>query len=239
MKFEVSSAVYTIYMYTTIKLAASQHTEKTHPQVAIGNNGKNGTGKCAQHTDIIKLNSAGVIIMIRITVEPPVSNCPQFEVAAYRRWLLMGAQTTLRQNLTSQCGSRKYPYLPPKGVTEIPRGRGSERGNCPKGRGYRRIFLSRGSNEHYCASPIDSGNQTNTITPPGELSIDSLSLFQFLFLLRHWMTQTTLLNIMFVRNQVKQNAEEEMQQHINNEVNDNLYLRILNKLKCKGFSTQS
>ena len=47
MKFEVSSAVYTIYMYTTIKLAASQHTEKTHPQVAIGNNGKNGTGKCA------------------------------------------------------------------------------------------------------------------------------------------------------------------------------------------------
>ena len=34
--------------------------------------------------------------------------------------------------------------------------------------------------------------------------------------------------------EVKQNAEEEMQQHINNEVNDNL-----NKLKCKGFFTQS
>ena len=36
MKFQVSSAVYTIYMYTTIKLAASQYTEKTHPQVATG-----------------------------------------------------------------------------------------------------------------------------------------------------------------------------------------------------------
>jgi len=32
------------------------------------------------------------------------------------------------------CGSRKYPY-PPGRIMEIPRGRGSERGRFPKGRG--------------------------------------------------------------------------------------------------------
>ena len=39
------------------------------------------------------------------------------------------------------------------------------------------------------------------------------------------MMQTALLSIMFVRCQVKQNAEEEVQQQMNNEVDDILYFK--------------
>lgn len=37
------------------------------------------------------------------------------------------------------------------------------------------------------------------------------------------MTQTALLRIMFVAQQVEQNAEEEVRQYMNNEVDDILY----------------
>ena len=37
------------------------------------------------------------------------------------------------------------------------------------------------------------------------------------------MTQTALLSIMFVAQQVEQNAEEEVRQYMNNEVDDILY----------------
>ena len=59
---------------------------------------------------------------------------------------------------------QKISIPTPRRVTEIPRGRGSERGKFPKGRGVHKSFLSRGfemwSNKHLRTLPIDSGNQT-------------------------------------------------------------------------------